>query len=168
MLHVAGYAGLGIGLEGMLVLRQVFDSEGGPESGTLPEGGQTAKSPGDEEHPLDVPALLAQLRRERAGAPPAPDAFIPDWRAFMDRAFGDLWTRPGLTLAERERITIAVLIVIGPDRELGLHMRNASALGVPAREIGEEIMHFAIYGGFPAAVRALRVAREVLGQADPA
>jgi len=164
MLQVAGYAGLAVGLEGMHALREVFDAESAPE----PETPEAGAADGARDVPEDRfergRAILAILRPERAQAPPpARDEVAPDWRTWLiGTAFGDLWARPGLTLVERERITMAVLIVLSHEAELRSHVTIASNLGIPPTEIGEQIMHLAFYVGFPTAVAAIRVASQVL------
>jgi 4-carboxymuconolactone decarboxylase len=93
------------------------------------------------------------------------DYLAPDWLDWLiATAFGELWSRPNLTLQERERITLSVLVVLVRDRELASHVAIASNLGISPIEIGETIMHLAVYAGFPAAVEGMRVAHQVLDQ----
>jgi alkylhydroperoxidase/carboxymuconolactone decarboxylase family protein YurZ len=63
-------------------------------------------------------------------------------------------------------VTIAMLIALGQDDELTLHLRASSAAGVSRDELRELLLHSAIYCGVPAANRAFKLAEEVLGAAE--
>ncbi|MEK7778178.1 MAG: carboxymuconolactone decarboxylase family protein [Chloroflexota bacterium] len=75
--------------------------------------------------------------------------------------FGDVWERPGLSKRDRSLITVAALIVLYRTEQLRGHIRRALDNGVTKEEIGEMITHLAFYGGWPNAVNAAQVAREV-------
>lgn len=79
-------------------------------------------------------------------------------------AWGDVWGRPGLDRRTRSMLTLAVLAALGHEHELALHVRAAVRNGVTADEIGEVLMHTAVYAGVPAANSALAVARRVLAE----
>jgi 4-carboxymuconolactone decarboxylase len=165
MLQVGGYAGFGVGQEGMLALKQVFDEEPDVEREDVDVAVATSAGPPlDEDRLARGTAILAILRPDRAGLPPPPPkSFAPDWRTWLvETAFGDLWARPHLSLIDRERITLAVLIALSREEELRSHVQIARNVGIPPLEIGEQIMHLAIYVGFPTAVAAIRIAGEVL------
>ncbi len=165
MMQVTGYAGLGNGVEGMSALKDVLGAEG--DSSTLPEDVATAAPPTRNHDRLERGwAMLASLNPEltRASAS-AQEQIVGDWLDWLvETAFGDLWSRPNLTLQERELITLAVLIARSHWTELRSHLKIAANLAIPLEEIGEAIMHLAPYVGFPAAVAAMRVAVEQLDQ----
>lgn len=75
--------------------------------------------------------------------------------------FGDVWERPGLSKRDRSLITMAALTVLYRTEQLRGHFRRALDNGVTKEEIGEMITHLAFYGGWPNAVNAAQVAREV-------
>jgi 4-carboxymuconolactone decarboxylase len=81
-------------------------------------------------------------------------------------AWGDVWSRPGLDRRARSMITLALLCGLGHDHELGMHVRAALTNGLTRDEIGEVLLHSAVYAGVPAANRALAVAQGVLAQID--
>ena len=81
-------------------------------------------------------------------------------------AWGDVWSRPGLTRAERSMITLTALAVLGRDAELAMHVRAALRNGLTVGQVQEVLLHVAVYGGVPAANRAFAVAAEVI-QAAP-
>ena len=88
------------------------------------------------------------------------------FQAFITRgAWGDVWTRPGLDRPTRSAITLALLAALGHHDELALHVRAARRNGLSEAEIGEVLLHTAVYAGVPAANAALAVAERVLAEA---
>ncbi|WP_063773562.1 carboxymuconolactone decarboxylase family protein [Streptomyces rubellomurinus] len=85
----------------------------------------------------------------------------PDFaRLTAEFGYGDIYTRPGLTLTQRQVANIAALTAKGTAApQLRFHIDAALHVGVTATEIVETITHIAIYAGFPAALNALAVAR---------
>lgn len=78
--------------------------------------------------------------------------------------YGDIWERPGLSKRDRSLITIAMLAAMYRTNQIRSHMRRALANGVTKDEIGEVLMHMAFYAGWPCAVNAFEVAKEVFDQ----
>ena len=88
----------------------------------------------------------------------------PDYYDHVQQsAFGDIWTRPGLSVRDRSMITVAVLASLGQPEELRAHLAGALNVGIDREEIVEILMHISIYAGVPAAGSAMRVAADVLG-----
>lgn len=80
-------------------------------------------------------------------------------------AWGAVWTRPGLDRRHRSMVTISVLMALGHDHELALHVRGAvQNNGVTPEEIAEVILHASVYAGVPAANRAMAVAQRELAE----
>jgi 3-oxoadipate enol-lactonase/4-carboxymuconolactone decarboxylase len=77
-------------------------------------------------------------------------------------AWGDVWSRPGLDRRSRSMLTLALLTALGHEAELALHVRAAVTNGLSVDEIGEVLLHAAVYAGVPASNRALAVAQRVL------
>lgn len=77
--------------------------------------------------------------------------------------FGDVWERPGLAKRDRSLITVAALIALNRPEQLRSHIRLARENGVTQDEIVEVITHLAFYSGWPNAINAVGVAREVFG-----
>ncbi len=75
--------------------------------------------------------------------------------------FGDVWERPELSKRDRSLITVAALIAMNRPEQLRSHIRLARKNGVTQEEIVEVITHLAFYAGWPNAVNAVAVAREV-------
>jgi 4-carboxymuconolactone decarboxylase len=77
-------------------------------------------------------------------------------------AWGEIWSRPGLTRAERSMITLTALAVLRQDAELAMHVRAALRNGLTAGQIQEVLLQVAIYAGVPAANHAFAVAAKVI------
>ena len=75
--------------------------------------------------------------------------------------FGDVWERPQLSKRDRSLITCATLIALGREKQLTGHLQRALDNGVTKDEIGEIITHLAFYAGWPAAMTAAQVAKDV-------
>src|SRR6202011_2192927 len=75
--------------------------------------------------------------------------------------FGDVWERPGLSKRDRSLITVGVLTALYRTDQLRGHIGRALDNGVTREEIGELITHLAFYAGWPTAVNAASVAKQV-------
>lgn len=168
VMHVAGYAGFPVGVEGMRVLREAFDSAPDLDPPEVPDTSGPVLAALPEDRWERARAVLAVLMPRRNRTPlPVPEELTPDWgRWVATSAFADLWARPGLSLREHSRVVLTVLTVRHLPEELRLHIGVARNLGISREEIGEQIMHLAVYGGFPVAVEAMRVARAVFDAED--
>src|SRR5713226_511663 len=80
-------------------------------------------------------------------------------------AWGEIWTRPGLSRAERSMITLTALAVLRQDEELSMHVRAALRIGLSVSQIQEILLQVALYAGVPAANRAFAIAADVLENA---
>ncbi len=78
-----------------------------------------------------------------------------------DVLFGDVWAREELSPRDRSLITVAALITGGNTEQLPGHLNRAKANGLSEAELAEVIIHLAFYAGWPRAMSAVRVAREV-------
>lgn len=87
------------------------------------------------------------------------------FQEFITRyAWGSVWARDGLDRRTRSAITLAVLTALGREHELALHLRAAQRNGLSAEEIGEVLLHTAVYAGVPAANRAFAIAEREVGE----
>lgn len=75
--------------------------------------------------------------------------------------FGDVWERPGLSKRDRSLVTVSALIAMNRPDQLRSHMARARDNGVTEQELVEVITHLAFYAGWPSAVTAVAIAREV-------
>jgi len=81
-------------------------------------------------------------------------------------AWGEVWSRPGLSRAERSIITLTALASLRQEEELAAHLRAAVRNGLTEAQIQEVLLQVAIYAGVPAANRAFAVAQSVLAELD--
>jgi 4-carboxymuconolactone decarboxylase len=87
---------------------------------------------------------------------------VPKLAEISDQViYGDVWERPGLSRRDRSLITVAALIAMGREKQLEGHLGRALANGVTKDEISELITHLAFYAGWPAAMTAALVAKDV-------
>jgi 4-carboxymuconolactone decarboxylase len=83
-----------------------------------------------------------------------------DW--IIAFSYGDVMARPGLDRRTRQFATIAALTATGTAApQLRVHINGALNVGCTPKEIVEVVLQMAVYAGFPAAINALNVAREV-------
>jgi 4-carboxymuconolactone decarboxylase len=78
--------------------------------------------------------------------------------------FGDVWERPGLSKRDRSLATISALIAMNRPDQLRSHIALARQNGLTQTEVVEVITHLAFYAGWPNAVGAVAIAREVFAQ----
>ena len=105
---------------------------------------------------------------ERVMGMPAPDAPAdPFIEATVDHLFAEVWARPGLSLRDRRLATLVVLIQLGNESALRLHlgatMRQQQLSDV---ELDELILHVAHYGGWPGAAVASQIVRQLRAERD--
>ena len=117
----------------------------------------------------------AQGSGSAAPATPAPGAAVqptPAQRLIGDFApklveltdnvlFGDVWARPGLSQRDRSLVTVSALIAMNRPDQLRSHLARARDNGVTQEELVETITHLAFYAGWPSAITAISVAKDV-------
>jgi 4-carboxymuconolactone decarboxylase len=78
-------------------------------------------------------------------------------RHVVEYAFGDVYTRPGLSLRDRELAAVAMLAAKGGcEPQLDVHLHAARNVGLTIEELREVLIQVAPYAGFPAAINAMR------------
>jgi 3-oxoadipate enol-lactonase/4-carboxymuconolactone decarboxylase len=112
-----------------------------------------------------------RTRREVLGDEHVDDAiartspFTADFQDLITRyAWGEIWSRPGLDRRTRSAITIAMLVALGRERELAMHVRAALRNGLTADEVKEVLLQATVYCGVPAGNGAFAIARRVLDE----
>jgi 3-oxoadipate enol-lactonase/4-carboxymuconolactone decarboxylase len=85
-----------------------------------------------------------------------------DFQAYITQAaWGGVWARPHFDRRTRSIVTLSVLAALGRDHELALHIRAMKHTGATAEDLGELLLHVAVYAGVPAANNALRIAKQI-------
>jgi len=88
-------------------------------------------------------------------------------RYIVEFGFGDIYSRPGLDLKSREIATVAALTAMGNAApQLKVHINAALNVGVSKGEILEIIIQMVAYAGFPAALNAMALAKEVFAERE--
>jgi 4-carboxymuconolactone decarboxylase len=110
-------------------------------------------------------AVLGDAHVDRAQANRT--AFTNEFQDLITRyAWGEIWTREGLPRHTRSLMTIYMMVALGREEELKLHLRAAANNGVTRDEIKEALLQTAIYCGVPAANSAFALAQQVFADID--
>jgi 4-carboxymuconolactone decarboxylase len=97
-----------------------------------------------------------------ASARDAVRSVVPDLIGYTEKwLFGEVWERPQLSKRDRSLITCSALMATGRYEQLHGHLARALANGVTKEEISELITHLAFYAGWPSAMTAATLAKEV-------
>jgi 4-carboxymuconolactone decarboxylase len=78
-----------------------------------------------------------------------------------DVLFGEAWKRPELSPRDRSLVTVAALTTSGNTEQLVFHLGYAKQNGVTETELIEAITHLAFYAGWPKAMSAMTVAKQI-------
>ncbi len=85
----------------------------------------------------------------------------------VEFAFGDIYSRDGLTLREREIATIAMLTCLGGrEPQLDVHIHAGLNVGLTKQEIEEVIIQTVPYAGFPTAINAMNLLKKITTEID--
>jgi 3-oxoadipate enol-lactonase/4-carboxymuconolactone decarboxylase len=99
------------------------------------------------------------------GATASTTEFTAAFQDFLTRyAWGEVWSRPGLSRRDRSLVTLSALVTLGAEHEIAMHVRAAIRNGLTRSEIGEALQHVALYAGLPRANRAFAIAQQVLNE----
>ena len=110
-------------------------------------------------------AVLGNAHVDRAEA--KRNDFNGEFQDLITRhAWGEIWTRPGLTRHTRSLLTIGLMVALNRSDEFKLHVRAAFNNGVTRDEIKEVLLQCAIYAGIPAANSAFHMAEDVFAEMD--
>lgn len=165
VIQVSSFAGFPATLNALGELKALFE--------TLP-----AEEPSPDE-PAEAPWAGIEDRYERGlAAMKAVDGeagekvaaalqdIAPDLATYIiEYTFGELYTRPHLSLRRREIVTVAACVALGTALpQLKVHIHGLLNVGGTEQEVVETILHLAFYCGFPAALNAITAAREVFAQ----
>lgn len=92
-------------------------------------------------------------------------SFAPKLVDLTDRVlFDDVWERKELSKRDRSLITVAALIALSRPDQLRFHLNYAIENGVKKDELIEVITHLAFYSGWPNAMSAIMIAKELFSK----
>lgn len=151
--HLAFYSGWGNAMTAVAAAKGVF----------------TARGIGVDQLPPVSPRLLAldetaeATRAARVGQ--QFDAVIPGLVQYTtDVLFRDLWLRPDLAPRDRSLVTVSALIASGQVAQMSYHLNRAMDNGLTETQAAEAITHLAFYAGWPNAMSAAAVAKDIFEQ----
>lgn len=78
-------------------------------------------------------------------------------------AYGEVYSRPGLTLRERQIASVAALVATGRSSQLPVHLRSSLKAGLTAEQLQEVIIQTATIAGFPPAMNAWSTLKSIVG-----
>ena len=112
---------------------------------------QTSEETSDDDEPSRAQQLMGDI------APRLAD--LTD-----DVLYGQVWPDSTLSPRDRSLVTVSALVAMNRPPQLRSHLGLALQNGVTEDELVEAITHLAFYSGWPNAVTAIGVAREVFEQ----
>jgi 4-carboxymuconolactone decarboxylase len=149
--HLAFYAGWGNALAAIDAVRPVFVSRRIDASELPPAAG--------EKLPLDEASEAQRVARVEAQF----GAIVPALVGYTtDVLFRDLWLRPALAPRDRSLVTVSALIAAGHFAQANYHFTRAMANGLTSMQAAEVVTHLAFYAGWPSAMSAAAVLKEIL------
>ena len=148
--HLAFYAGWANAMAAVAVAKGVFASRG-----------VTAEQlPAVAPQPLSIDEAAEADRAGRVQAQMGPT--MPGLVQYTtDVLFRDLWLRPDLAPRDRSLVTVSALIAAGQVAQITFHLNRAMDNGLTQTEAAEVITHLAFYAGWPNAMSAVPVAKDV-------
>lgn len=85
-------------------------------------------------------------------------------RLIVEVAYGDVYSRTGLSLRERQIASVAALVATGRSSQLPVHLRSSLRAGLSADQIREVIIQTATIAGFPPAMNAMATLKTIVGE----
>jgi 4-carboxymuconolactone decarboxylase len=150
--HMAFYSGWPNAMSAVGVAKDVFDKRG-IALDSIRDIEALKRRP--EEKLKGEAALRADAQRRLGDVAPKLAAYT------TDIVFGELWHQPELNARDRSLVTISALIAKGQLEELPLYLDQGMDNGLTQVQIAEVITHLAFYAGWPRAMSAVPVARQV-------
>ena len=89
-------------------------------------------------------------------------------RLIVEVAYGDVYSRPGLTTRERQIASVAALVATGRSSQLPVHLRSGLKAGLSVEQLQEVIIQTATIAGFPPAMNAWSTLRTIASERDDA
>ncbi len=87
-------------------------------------------------------------------------------RAIVEFVYGDVYTRTGLSIRDREIAAVATLVALGRSSQLPQHLRASLKVGITPDELSEIVLQTATIAGFPPALNAMSQLKSVLAERD--
>ena len=154
--HLAFYSGFPNAMAAVVVLKDVFAQRGiGPDQ--LPAAVPKLL-------PLDQSAEQKRAARVEHDVGPVSAGLV---QYTSDLLFKDLWLRSSLALRDRSLITVSALIASGQVAQISFHLNKAMDNGLTRAQASEVVTHLAFYAGWPNAMSAVPVMKDVFDKRPP-
>ena len=102
------------------------------------------------------------MSKEPSGTQKRLGDFAPKLVELTDNVlFGDVWERKELSKRDRSLATVAALVALNRPEQLRFHLGRALENGLTKEELIETITHLAFYSGWPCAMTAITIAKEL-------
>lgn len=148
--HLAFYAGWPNAMSAAGVAKQVFTERNIPAEQIAPPPGKLLALEPDSE------------AKRRAAVEAGVGGVAPELARYTnDVLFADLWRQSNLSARDRSLVTVAALVAQGQAAQLPFHLNRAMDNGLSQAQAAEVITHLAFYVGWPKAMSALPVLKEV-------
>ena len=85
-------------------------------------------------------------------------------RLIVEVAYGEVYSRPGLSLRERQITSVAALVATGRSSQLPIHLRSSLKAGLTPKELQEVIIQTAMIAGFPPAMNAWSTLKTIVAE----
>ncbi|MEQ8694833.1 MAG: carboxymuconolactone decarboxylase family protein [Gammaproteobacteria bacterium] len=113
----------------------------------------------------DQPSSVSDSTQQQTRAQQLYGDIAPKMVELTDKVlYGDIWERTELSKRDRSLVTVSALVAMNRPDQLRSHLAIAKRNGVTEEELIETITHLAFYSGWPNAVSAIAVAKEVFKQ----
>ncbi|RMR56676.1 MULTISPECIES: carboxymuconolactone decarboxylase family protein [Pseudomonas] len=145
--HLAFYSGWPNAMSAAAVAKKVFA-----------ERGLTVEPPSKDRLTLNEESE----KKRRESVENAVGSVAPDLARYTnDVLFGDLWRNTDLSPRDRSLTTVAALITQNQSAQLTFHLNRAMENGLTQAQASEVVTHLAFYAGWPKAMSAVPVLKEV-------
>jgi 4-carboxymuconolactone decarboxylase len=165
VIHVSSFAGFPATLNALTALKAAF--EGLPDDEPpVEEAAEVPWAGIEDRYERGLAAMKAVDGEAGEKVAVALRDIAPDLAGYIvEFTFGELYTRPHLSLRHRELVTISACVALGTALpQLKVHLHGLLNVGGTEQEAVETVLHLAFYCGFPAALNAIAAAREVFAQ----
>lgn len=148
--HLAFYSGWGNAMSAVAVAKEVFAQR---------------KIPANLLAQPNAPRLTLNEASEAKRAAVTEQSIGPVFPGLVqytnELLFHDLWLRPDLAPRDRSLVTVSALVASGQVPVIPYHLNRAMDNGLTQAQASEVITHLAFYAGWPYAVSAVAVAKDV-------
>ncbi|ARD13755.1 4-carboxymuconolactone decarboxylase [Pseudomonas savastanoi pv. retacarpa] len=149
--HLAFYAGWPNAMSAAGVAKKIFDERHIPTEQISPPDGEPLQFDPDAEE------------KRQAAVEAVVGGVAPQLGRYTNEVlFGDLWRQTNLTARDRSLVTVAALIAQGQAAQLPFHLNRAMDNGLTNEQAAEVVTHLAFYVGWPKAMSAVPVLKDVL------